>query len=569
MNTSAKIEVQLLVDGLKRIGVTHIVLAPGSRNAPLTIAFGEDPDFQIFVVPDERAAAFQAMGMAQKIGKPVVVACTSGSAAVNFYPAITEAFYQEIPLIVLTADRPVAWVDQGDGQTIRQDKLFRNHIRKSTQLDPINTAEDRWLIERKIAEVLQDVSYPTAGPVHINMPFAEPLYEQIETRETIQNWIFRDEAIKTMSKNAKQVLSNLWNGSKKRLVIVGQMQSDKQLNDYLEALAKDGSIAVLTEHTSNMYSMYFASAIDRTLNLITSDSQKNFEPDLIVTIGGAIISKRIKRFLRDSNTPVIRFGSFLPWMDTFQHLALTSEVSAFEGIRMIHDLVQQKPSVSTFGFDWKKLDYLGEQLHPSVMTEVPWSDLKVMEQLMEVIPDGTHLHLSNSSMIRYALLFNPIASIRYWCNRGTSGIDGSSSTAVGHALLGKKEPHVLITGDLSFFYDSNAFWVQHAPDNLRVIVVNNQGGDIFNIIPGPASTNQLDRVFVYKHQFNTKGICEAYQMDYYQASNLESFNEQLDAFFGLSSNGRTAIMEIYTGNEPNAAILATYFETMKKKSEKK
>lgn len=563
MNTSAKIEVQLLVDGLKRVGVTHVVLAPGSRNAPLTIAFGEDEDFQVYVVPDERSAAFQAMGMAQKLGKPVVVACTSGSAAVNFYPAVTEAFYQEIPLIVLTADRPVAWVDQGDGQTIRQQNLFGNHILKSTQLDPIKTNEDRWLLERKIAEVLQEVNFPIAGPVHVNLPFSEPLYQQTDQVDKIQQWIQRDEVKWSLSKSTKESIQKLWSSRKKRLLIVGQMQADKLLNDYLEALAKDGSVAVLTEHTSNMQSLYFTSAIDRTLNLIAPEQVANYQPDLIITIGGAVVSKRIKRFLRDSNAPVIRFGAFLPWMDTFQHLTVSSQVSALEGIQYIHELIQVKPTESNFGFDWKKLDYLGETNHPNVVANAAWSDLKVMEQLMEVIPDGAHVHISNSSMIRYALLFNPIQGLTYWCNRGTSGIDGSSSTAVGHALIAPKEAHVLITGDLSFFYDSNAFWVQHAPDNLRVFVVNNEGGDIFNIIPGPDTTNQLNSVFVYKHQFKTKGICEAYQLDYYQVNNLEEFDSQLSEFFGLSSNGRTAVMEINTGSSANASILAAYFESMK------
>lgn len=565
MRKSAKLEVQLVLDGCKRIGISHVVLSPGSRNAPLTIAFDEDPDFEVRVVPDERSAAFQAMGMAQQLGKPVAIACTSGSAPVNYYPAITEAFYQGIPLVVITADRPSAWVDQGDGQTIRQQGVFNNHILAAVQIEKINTEEDRWFTERNLAEVFQTAISEVKGPIHINMPFSEPLYEQTDQSEGIRQWIHRTNEERRLGKSELNSLRELWNTSSKRLVLLGQMEKDTRVNEYLEALALDGSTAVLTEHTGNNASIYFVGCIDRTLNQLTEDELEEYRPDLIVVLGGAIVSKRIKQFVRNSDAIGIRFGAQFPWMDTYKNLVFTSTVDPVIGLEYLWKLTEENPHVSTFGFQWKKKEYVSERAHDLFMQSVVWSDLSVMKYFMEVIPDGANLHISNSSLIRYALLFPPIQAISYWCNRGTSGIDGSSSTAVGAAFIKRKEAHVLLTGDLSFFYDSNAFWINDAPDNLRVVIFNNGGGDIFNIIPGPKTTNQLDKVFVHKHDFDAKGICSSYQLDYYEVRNEEDLGGKIEAFFGLTSNQRPAVMEVFTNKTNNSAVLELYFQTLRKK----
>ena len=565
MISSAKLEVQLIVDGCKKVGVTHVVISPGSRNAPLSIAFDEDPHFRVFVVPDERVAAFYAHGMAQKLNKPVVIACTSGSAPLNYYPAIAEAFYQETPLIVISADRPVEWVDQGDGQTIRQERVFDQMVLKSAQMNEIHSENQRWHFERKLSEVLQAANGSRKGPVHLNVPFSEPLYETTEDIHILKNWVEFAETENTLTKNSKNKLETLWTGSEKRLIIVGQQQKDPDLQEVLEKLALDGSTAVLVEHTSNVFSPYFVSNIDRTLNMIPESEVKAFHPDCIVTIGGAIISKKIKVFLRQSKAPVIRFGEDFPFMDTYQNLRFTASVSALSGLEYILELVQKNPHKSRFGFAWKKVDQFGSDDQKSICAAQPWSDLKAMEFVMDVIPDYCNLHISNSSLIRYALLFDPIKTITYWCNRGTSGIDGSSSTAVGSAIVSPNEPHVLVTGDLSFFYDSNAWWSKYLPSNLRIILVNNGGGDIFNIIPGPKSTNQWKKIFVAEQELSARDIAKTYSLEYFNAASQKELDEQLEAFFGESKNGLPKILEINTMNEENSAVLEAYFKSFSKR----
>jgi 2-succinyl-5-enolpyruvyl-6-hydroxy-3-cyclohexene-1-carboxylate synthase len=565
MISSAKLEVQLLVDGCKKVGVTHVVISPGSRNAPLSIAFDEDPHFQVFVVPDERVAAFYAHGMAQKLKKPVVITCTSGSAPLNYYPAIAEAFYQETPLIVISADRPLEWVDQGDGQTIRQEGVFDQLVLKSAQLNEVHSENQRWYFERNLSEVLQTAVGSRKGPVHLNIPFSEPLYETTSDIQIIKNWIELAETESVLSKDSKSKLKSLWENSERRLIIVGQHQKDSDLQEQLERLALDGSIAVLVEHTSNMYSPYFVSAIDRTLNLIPESEIKNFHPDCIVTIGGAIISKKIKVFLRQSKAPVLRFGVDFPFMDTYQNLRFTAPVLALSGLELIQEFVDENPHKSRFGFAWKKVDQFGSDDQKQQCAAQPWSDLKAMEFVMDVIPDYCNLHISNSSLIRYALLFDPIKTVQYWCNRGTSGIDGSSSTSVGSAIVSPSEAHVLVTGDLSFFYDSNAWWSKHLPSNLRIILVNNGGGDIFNIIPGPKSTKQWKKIFVAEQELSAQDISKTYQLEYFQASSQSDLEMHLDSFFSESTNGKPKLLEINTMNEQNSAVLEAYFKSFIKR----
>lgn len=565
MISSAKLEVQLLVDACKRVGVTRVVLSPGSRNAPLSIAFDEDEHFEIFVIPDERCAAFYALGMAMQSRHPVVLACTSGSAPLNYYPAVVEAFYQRIPLIVLTADRPEEWVDQGDGQTIRQRNVFGEHVVKAGQLLEIHTENQRWYAERILAETFQAAIGPSKGPVHINVPLSEPLYETTDQVHTLSSWIHAAHEERSLTDQEQTRLRILWKNASKRLVIIGQMAPDPKLQDALNELIKDNSVAVLVEHTSNMQHPYFVSCIDRVLGAMHEDDLAALNPDLIVSLGGAVVSKRIKRFLRASDAPVVKFGTDFPWMDTFQQLVYSSQISAAAGVRLLTAWDLEKPVFSGYGSAWNKLSFEAAQRHEAILPTIPFSDLRVMQTILDVIPDDTQLHISNSSMIRYALLFDPIKSLIYRCNRGTSGIDGSTSTACGAALADSKHGHVLVTGDLSFFYDSNAFWSKSLPANLRVIVVNNGGGDIFSIIPGPSSTAQHKKIFVAEQEFTAKGICESYDVAYYSAQNEEELDALWSEFFNEPENGRPKLLEVMTMGLNNSAILDAYFRKLKEK----
>jgi 2-succinyl-5-enolpyruvyl-6-hydroxy-3-cyclohexene-1-carboxylate synthase len=568
MLTSAKLEVQLLLDGCKRVGITKMVISPGSRNAPISVAFDEDPEIEVVVVVDERSAAFVALGMAHELGAPVAIACTSGSAPLNYFPAVAEAYYQGIPLVVITADRPTEWIDQGDGQTIQQANVYGSHVKAFAQLNPISHNDSRWLFERQLAEVLQIANAQFPGPVHLNIPFSEPLYEVVAQSQRIEKWIEKGKSVVQLSLEDEEQLRNQWTNSAKRLIIVGQQRKNRKLQKLLETIVNDGSVAVLVEHTSNVQHPYFVHCIDRSLNLMDESEVADFQPDLIITIGGAIISKRIKRFLRQSDAPVIRFGQAFPFMDTYQNLTFTSNVLPENGLEFICKLIAEHPMKSRFGFNWKTLDFKGESLLKQQSLTLPFSDFKVIELLLDVLPENSQIHISNSSMIRYALLFDPVRSMRYYCNRGTSGIDGSSSTAVGAALMDPENCHVLITGDLSFFYDSNAWWNASLPFNLRIVVVNNGGGDIFNIIPGPKSTAQHERIFLAQHAFQATKLAQAFDLEGRTAASLQEMNEQWEWFFQFEQNDRPKLLEIHTSGIDNSGILNQFFEGSKNEHKK-
>lgn len=560
MKSSDKIEVQLIVDACLKIGATHLVHSPGSRNAPFAIAFDEHPDFNTHIIPDERCAAFYALGMAQQIGKPVVICCTSGSASVNYFPAITEAYYQGIPLIVITADRPQEWINQGDGQTIMQEGIYGKHVLASAQLNPICNTNSRKSFERYLFETIQQVNAFRSGPIHLNVPLDEPLYGISNAPSELNYWPTKNNPAYSFLQNDKMLIAEKWNRAERKMIICGQLNRNEKLEELLAEIALDPSVSILVEHTSNLHNENFVGCIDRTLNQLIESNKSDYYPNLIVQLGGEIVSKRIKSFLRDAeNCETIKLGNESYQMDTFRSLVMQLSVSPIVFCELITTEATHQNTISDYRENWKKLDNLSKKKHSEFLKNAPFSDLKVMETLLNAIPTNAHLHVSNSSVIRYVLLFDSIPTLKYWCNRGTSGIDGSTSTACGAALISPNECHVLITGDMSFFYDSNAFWNKNLPSNLRIFVLNNGGGDIFNIIPGPSSVAQHNDYFVAQQQFSAEGICSTFGVEYFSAKSMSEMEAQFEDFYKKDSDERLKLMEIDTSMVENSQVLKQYF----------
>src|SRR5690554_2976389 len=564
---SDKPGVQQLVEAFYKHGVKHIVFSPGSRNAPLVVSFANDPRFKCIVIPDERSAAFYALGMAEQSGSPAGVICTSGSALLNYYPAVSEAFYRNIPLIVVTADRPAEWIDQGDGQTIRQENIFQNHICASATLFENPSSEDQyWMNKRLLDNVMHIAKSVQSGPVHINFPLSEPLYNMVEKEPSLLKDNFTElmELQPQLSAQQKESLREIWNNSPKKMILCGQLPKNGYLNEQLKNLANDKSVAVVVENLSNLQDRSFVHCIDRTITSFVDENPELYQPDLLITIGGAIISKKIKAYLRKYKPKFHwKVGLEFQFMDTYQSLthSIPMNENAFFDV-----LLDEKFDgfTSRYGEQWKQLDYLAKFQHEDFVNEAPYSDLAVFNLILDAVPDHSDLHIGNSSVIRYTQLFDPIQSVSYFCNRGTSGIDGSTSTALGNAVVGGVEKvQTLITGDISFFYDSNAFWNHYLPTNFRVFLINNGGGGIFDIIPGPRTTPNAEDYFVTKHDFSAKHICKAFDVNYFSAKSLEEIDQQLDEFYDVLPNDRPAVMEIFTNSEESSKILADYFKAIK------
>ncbi len=561
MISSSKIMVQLIVDQLLAYGIRKVVVSPGSRNAPFSIAFDEHPEIETFVVHDERSAGFIALGMAQELGETVALCCTSGSACLNYYPAVSEAYYRSVPLLVLSADRPASWINHGDGQTIVQRDVYKNHILGSLELDedlfdqiPIETQQ------RNLASLLQINESNWKGPIHLNVGLNEPLYQTVEKT---MDYGFRLPA-PSLPKHIEdaemsEIISEF--NEYKTLVLCGQMESNPRLQQELMKFASFPNVVVLVENTSNIQHERFIHCIDRTLNGF-DQNDASFAPEILVTIGGAVVSKRIKAYLRKANIlKHYKLGAEFPEMDTYRCLTKSFPVSGDDFFAQVneHELQANKHN---FNGKWKRLDILAKDRALDFVSEFTHlTDLQVFQTIQDLLPGDSVLHLANSSVVRYAQLFDPILGVRYESNRGTSGIDGSTSTALGAAIVQSNKQHVLISGDISFLYDSNALWYEPFPRNFKMIVIQNYGGGIFQIIPGPAESKQRERFFEAKQAKSPASIAQAFGLQTKTLTSLDELEEYLPLFFEESCE--TQVLEVQTDDRNNATDLNRYFEFLR------
>ncbi|WP_299153837.1 2-succinyl-5-enolpyruvyl-6-hydroxy-3-cyclohexene-1-carboxylic-acid synthase [uncultured Christiangramia sp.] len=556
--------------------IKHVVISPGSRNAPLTIGFTHHDDITAYSIVDERCAAFFALGIAQQKRTPVALVCTSGSALLNYYPAIAEAFYSDIPLVVISADRPIERIDIGDGQTIRQKNVFENHILYSANLYSELVLEHqskdaklqqkqfeaRKHNEREINLALNK-AIEEKGPVHINVPFYEPLYDTVEHIEVDPLQILPE--VNEKHYTEAQLISYVqeWNSAKRKMVIVGVAQPNLIEQQFLDMLAKDPSVIVFTETTSNIHHPDFFTRIDTLVGPIEKEENKEelfkkLQPDILLTFGGMIVSKKIKNFLRNYNPKHHWHVDSKKAYNTFFCLNkhFETDVNVF-----FHSFMPlTKTIASDYGNFWKDIKKNRQHRHEEYMSEISYSDLKAMQFIVPEVPDHSIVHFANSSTIRYAQLFEWDRSLNTFCNRGTSGIDGSTSTSVGAAVASDK-PVLFITGDLSFFYDSNALWNDHIPSNYRIILLNNSGGGIFRILPGNKDSENFDTYFETTHELQAKPVCELYGFNYSKAANEQEIEHELNTFFDTSEKPK--LLEIFTPRKMNDKVLLDYFSFMK------
>lgn len=550
---SSKRSIQILAYLLKEYGIFNIVISPGSRNAPLAIHFSETDEFNCYSIVDERSAAFVGLGMAKSEKKPVAITCTSGSASANYYPAITEAFYQNIPMLILTADRPTDYVDIFDGQTIRQNAIYAQHSYGDFQLmeDGKENADDEnfSLIKKAI-----ELCFEKQGPVHINIPLEEPLYQLVSELPTFPP------VEKNISKKQYELPSNLaaeWNLSKRILILVGTRDYSEELEMQLTQLVKNHSVVVLTEANSNLTHPKFFSHIDRYIFNFSEEDFKTYAPDILVTIGQNVVSKKVKQFLRKAK-PKNHWHIHEVWQpDTFFSLTEKIETQPEIFFKKLLNFIKLEPQ-PYFNL-WDVLRDKRDLKHNDYCLKAPFSDFKFFEILSEKLPKNINLHFSNSSAIRYAQLFD-FPKNKIFSNRGTSGIDGSTSTAMGFAMKSAQQT-VLVTGDLSFFYDINGLWNNYIPPYTRIIVFNNGGGDIFKIIPGPSSTNALDEFILTKHHKNAELIAKHFGFSYTKVSDEDTLSRVLDNFF--KQDVKAKILEVDTAAVENSEVLKNYFEALK------
>jgi 2-succinyl-5-enolpyruvyl-6-hydroxy-3-cyclohexene-1-carboxylate synthase len=560
MNFSKNILAQSITDLCFKKNIKNIVISPGSRNAPLTLGFNLNPYFKTYSIVDERAAAFFALGIAQQIKFPVILVCTSGSALLNYYPAISEAYYSNIPLVILSADRPEKLLNIGDGQTINQKNVFNKNIGYSENLNQndnyfLNLFGLRDNNQEKINKAL-NFSIEKQSPVHINIPFSEPLYEITNSLSVdLINKIPR-----LNNQNVKKVSSfrNKWQNSIKKIILIGVSSPYLLSKKSIDLLAGDSSLLVLTENTSNVYHPSFCNKIDQLIAPLTNNQLKEFRPEILITIGGMIISKKIKAILRDNKPNEHWHIGTHDANDTFFCLTKHFKTSPNNIISKLYENFNDNGS--DFYNKWDLVISKRKEKHKEYLSNLIYCDFKVFDYVLNSIPSKSMLQVSNSSAIRYTQLFDLDSSINVFCNRGTSGIDGSTSTAVGAASVFKGNT-VFITGDLSFFYDSNALWNNFIPSSFRVILINNKGGGIFKILTKDNNTELFKKFFETKHDLYAKDLCNMYGFEYFISNDEDTLKNVLNDFYNESEKPR--LLEVITDNDYNQDYLLNYFDYIK------
>ncbi|MCE7039318.1 2-succinyl-5-enolpyruvyl-6-hydroxy-3-cyclohexene-1-carboxylic-acid synthase [Dyadobacter sp. CY312] len=542
-------------------GVRHVVLSPGSRSAALTLAFSRHKDFEMHPVMDERSAGFIALGIAQQTGVPVVLICTSGSAAYNFAPAIAEAFFQQIPLLVLTADRPKEWTHQFDGQTIYQTEIYGKHVKKFFEFPSDYAHSDAiWAINRISNEAVNLAGNLPFGPVHINVPIREPFYP-LDTDSLLAPTNLRI-TVQTVPEPALtiddwNVLLDEWDDSGRILIVGGQHQRCEKLNHALSKITEELDVPVVADSIANLSgSELFIHHHD--LILASNKNQEELVPDLLITYGLSMMSKELKTFLRDN--PARKhwhIGNDGVWADPLKSVTRQIAVNAswfFETIfeKIDYQLFVQNADAEndpSYMDNWRKKEQSACREQEDFLTNLTsLTDLSAINSVISNLSGSNQLHVGNSMPIRYVNALGRTDKLAgLFCNRGTSGIDGSLSTAIGAALV-NNVPTTLIIGDVSFLYDRNGLLLKTLPSNLKIVVINNGGGNIFRMIDGPARQPELEDYFETKHSFTARRTAEDAGLVYMSASSPDSLEHSLHEFNLLEQAG---LLEVFTDPEEN------------------
>ncbi len=526
--------VNTLVSHIFNNGIRHVILCPGSRNAPLTLSFSRHPHIQCFSLVDERSAGFTALGMAVALGKPVAIVCTSGTAVLNLYPAITEAFYSQIPLLVITADRPPEWIDQWDGQCIRQTNIFEKHILGSFTFNPLKP-------DFNFNEAIGLCSFPKKGPVHINVPLAEPLYEAKDEKFVYDKLPSVPEHL---SFSPNHILGEL--NHKKIMLLVGADALGERFKESFNSLKAEGKLVVLADVISGLHDSQSVTNWDAICTMADDYLKQTLKPDLLITIGKFTVSKSFKKFIR----------AYKPkehWHVTNNHTIANpfetnpTEIEADETV-FLEWLAKAANHLDTsYTASWMDVSGNLNTSMDLLFKNSTFNEFSATRLILENLPKHSFLHVANSMPVRFvSFLVGKLNAVKVYGNRGTSGIDGSTSTAAGTSMM-SNQPTFLLTGDLSFFYDINGLWNQYLKPNFKIIVLNNGGGGIFRLIEGPHDLPEREDYFATQSTRHCQMMAEEFGFKYYKADDFVSLQTEFETF--CNDTTQPGILEIFANPE--------------------
>lgn len=520
-----------LISLLIKYNIRHIVVCPGSRNAPIVHSLAETDKIICHPITDERSAGFVAIGIADATNEAVAICCTSGSAILDIAPAIAEAHYRNIPLLIISADRPKEWIGQMDGQTIIQN----NCLSTIAKCYDISDTDSDWYRNRIINEALASLYFEGKQPIHLNIQIAEPLFNFSNKKlpqERIIEWECQND--NTLSDDAL----NEWNLAKRKMIVIGQLTNIEanKIQNIIARLSTCNDIVIVAEHLSNIQNTNIINHFDDILENADNEKQNILAPDLVVYIGGHIVSKRIKQFLRTHN--------HICWHVTDNNHVVDLFKSTTRMIKCdIYSVLNQFPLSNDDTYKYSEIWHNEAKNLRQIPTDI-YSPINVVKTIINNLPSNNVLALANSSSVRYAQHFDLPQNTIVVCNRGVNGIDGSLSAAVGFAMSTTKLV-VAIIGDLSFFYDQNALWNNNLPKNLRIILLNDNCGAIFSTLNGLEQSAHRDKFIAASHNINAAGTAQTFNCEYYSISSNEEMNKYLKYLF--TDKERTILAEFKFG----------------------
>jgi 2-succinyl-5-enolpyruvyl-6-hydroxy-3-cyclohexene-1-carboxylate synthase len=545
-----------LVDILSQMGVEEAVICPGSRNAPLMLALARHPKIHCYSISDERSAGFFGLGLVLANKKPVILCCTSGSAGLNFAPAVVEAFFQELPLLVFTADRPAEWIGQWDGQTIYQKELYGKHVKQFIDFQTDELQKPEFYLNVGMG-AYQQACAETKGPVHINFPISEPFYPGHGEKLPISSLpILSENDLVKLGEGAKTKSIDLhrYFDIKKAnsiLVTVGQRPYNKAENEYFSKLASLG-IPVIGDATANLPAICQS---NHDLILANEKLWPSLKPDLHIHFGKSFVSKRIKQFLRREkpNKSFLIHPNPIGRPDPFQSL---TDVIPMDTLQFFLKFTWPGQETNPWEIFSQRISSIQEKF----FNRPNFTELHVYNDLIKKIENtkASQVHIANSLAIRYVNWTSAhFSKTEVFSNRGTSGIDGCLSTAVG-ASQKTSELIISMIGDVAFHYDKNALWNQYVPNNLRIIVFNNGGGGIFRNLEGAKELPELEDFMETKQNLTAKNTCLDAGINYFSVRCFEDWDAIAHQF--LSPGQKGYLVEIFTNSTDNADELKKYMD---------
>lgn len=541
---------QIIIALLKEYGIRHLVLSAGSRNVPFVHSVEEDPYFTCYSVVDERSAGYFALGLSQELGEPVVISCTSSTATCNYWPPVAEAFYQDVPLVVLTSDRNPAMLGQWEDQMIDQVGMYDRHVRKSVNLPIINDADDAHFCERLVNEALLELDHHGTGPVHINVPM-KAYNNSFNVKELPK--VTRIRRVEACQADEWAACAAKLSRVRRVLVVAGQQSScSAELAGALKNFAASYEVAIAAEYMANIpRERTFNPTLCMEYRYITPKKFSEFVPDVVISFGGNMTAG-LKDMLRKFA------GSYEHWSiredgsvcDMFRSLTTVFECAPVE-------FFSRMASASTCKPDGGYLASLKAYGASATVPELPYSNMAAIRKVVERVPEGSILHLAINSAIRLTNFFELQPDVKVYANIGTHGIDGCLSSLLGQAAASGK-PSYLVIGDLAFFYDMNALRIRHVTDKVRILLLNNEGGEEFyfnQVWKDEAS----DLHTCARHHTKAEGWVRECGFRYLSAHNPEELDAAVEEFFDDGAEG-PVLLEVFSEMRADSKLVYDVFD---------